>query len=62
MGGNGAVEIPLEHVRQIGERDRRIVTHTPVTPSAHLSERCGGTIVLKAENLQRPRPRIGERT
>ena len=48
MGGSGAVEIPLEHVRQIGERDRRIVTHTPVTPSAHLSERGGGAIVLKA--------------
>jgi len=53
MGGSGAVEIPLEHVRQISERDRKIVTHTPVTPSAHLSERCGGSIVLKAENLQR---------
>jgi threonine dehydratase len=45
--------IPIEHVRQISERDRKIVTHTPVTHSAHLSERCGGSIVLKAENLQR---------
>ena len=53
MGRSGAVEISLEHVRHIAERDRRIVTHTPVTPSAHLSERCGGSVVLKAENLQR---------
>ena len=30
-----------------------IVKHTPVTESAALSERCGGKIVLKAENLQR---------
>jgi threonine dehydratase len=32
---------------------REVVTHTPVTGSAALSDRCGGTIVLKAENLQR---------
>ena len=32
---------------------RGIVTHTPVTGSAALSERCGGNVVLKAENLQR---------
>ena len=30
-----------------------VVTHTPVTVSAALSDRCGGTVVLKAENLQR---------
>jgi threonine dehydratase len=53
MGDSGAVKIRIEHVRQISERDRKIVTHTPVTYSAHLSERCGGSIVLKAENLQR---------
>ena len=32
---------------------RGIVLHTPVVPSAALTERCGGDIVLKAENLQR---------
>jgi threonine dehydratase len=32
---------------------RGVVTHTPVTGSAALSDRCGGHIVLKAENLQR---------
>jgi threonine dehydratase len=53
MGRTSAVNIPLEEVRLIGERDRRIVTHTPVAPSAHLSERYGGAVVLKAENLQR---------
>lgn len=53
MGRASAVEISLEEVRRVAERDRRIVTHTPVTPSAHLSERCGGSVLLKAENLQR---------
>jgi len=53
MGRTSAVNISLEEVRLIGERDRRIVTHTPVAPSAHLSERYGGSVVLKAENLQR---------
>jgi len=53
MGRKSAVDISLEEVRLIGERDRRIVTHTPVAPSAHLSERYGGSVVLKAENLQR---------
>jgi threonine dehydratase len=53
MGRAGAVEIPLEQIRRVGERDRNVVTRTPVAPSAHLSERCGGSIVLKAENLQR---------
>ena len=53
MGRTSAVDISLEEVRLISERDRRIVTHTPVAPSAHLSERYGGSVVLKAENLQR---------
>ena len=53
MGRSSAVDISLEEVRLIGERDRRIVTHTPVAPSAHLSERYGGSVLLKAENLQR---------
>lgn len=35
------------------EAGRRVVKHTPVTGSAALSERTGGTITLKAENLQR---------
>ncbi|MFM9084011.1 MAG: threonine ammonia-lyase [Actinomycetota bacterium] len=30
-----------------------VVKRTPVVDSAALSERCGGTVVLKAENLQR---------
>jgi threonine dehydratase len=30
-----------------------VVEHTPVTPSAYLSEQFGGQIILKAENLQR---------
>ena len=39
------------------ERARRavadVVRHTPVLPSLTLSQRCGGTVVLKAESLQR---------
>jgi threonine dehydratase len=35
------------------ERGRGVVLHTPVIPSAYLSQRLGGKIVLKAENLQR---------
>ncbi|MEA2393830.1 MAG: threonine dehydratase [Solirubrobacteraceae bacterium] len=30
-----------------------VAKHTPVLPSITLSERCGGKVVLKAENLQR---------
>ncbi len=30
-----------------------IIKHTPITESAALSEQCGGSIVFKAENLQR---------
>src|SRR5207253_9794794 len=30
-----------------------VVKHTPVTTSAAISERVGGRVVLKAENLQR---------
>jgi len=32
---------------------RSVVEHTPMTPSAHLSRRWGGSVILKAENLQR---------
>jgi threonine dehydratase len=30
-----------------------LVRHTPVLPSATLTERCGGEVLLKAESLQR---------
>jgi threonine dehydratase len=40
----------LEATRRASEG---VVRHTPVLTAASLSERCGGTIVLKAENLQR---------
>jgi threonine dehydratase len=35
------------------ERGKGVVLHTPVIPSAYLSQRFGGQVVLKAENLQR---------
>jgi threonine dehydratase len=40
-------------IDRAAEAGRGVVTHTPVTSSAALSERTGGHIVLKAENLQR---------
>ena len=53
MGKGRVVEISLEDIGKVSDRDRRVVTRTPVVSSAHLSDRCGGSIVLKAENLQR---------
>jgi threonine dehydratase len=35
------------------ERGKGVVLHTPVIPSAYLSQRFGGKVVLTAENLQR---------
>jgi threonine dehydratase len=35
------------------ERGKGVVLHTPVIPSTYLSQRFGGKVVLKAENLQR---------
>jgi threonine dehydratase len=43
----------LEAVRDARERTRDLVRHTPVLTSRSLSDECGGTVLLKAENLQR---------
>jgi threonine dehydratase len=40
----------IEHARAAGAA---VVKHTPILSSVALSEACGGTIVLKAESLQR---------
>ena len=48
-----ALKISSEAIDRAAEAGRGVVTHTPVTGSAALSDRCGGHIVLKAENLQR---------
>ena len=40
-------------IDRAAEAGRGTVIHTPIAGSAALSDRCGGTIVLKAENLQR---------
>ncbi|MSO58765.1 MAG: pyridoxal-phosphate dependent enzyme [Ilumatobacteraceae bacterium] len=47
--------LPINTASSVAARavGQGIVKHTPVTESAALSERCGGKIVLKAENLQR---------
>ena len=45
-------QISSAAIDRAAEAGRGVVTHTPVTGSAALSDRCGGDIVLKAENLQ----------
>jgi threonine dehydratase len=43
----------VEAVRDAGDRTRDLVRRTPVLTSRSLSDECGGTVLLKAENLQR---------
>src|SRR5215211_7949029 len=43
----------VEAVRDARERTRDLVRRTPVLTSRSLSDECGGTVLLKAENLQR---------
>ena len=50
---NKNLGIDLDAIRAAREFGRGVVEHTPVTPSAYLSEQFGGQIILKAENLQR---------
>ena len=48
---NLGIDLNASHAaREVG---REVVEHTPVTPSAYLSQQFGGQIILKAENLQR---------
>ena len=43
----------VDAVRDARERTRDLVRHTPVLTSRSLSDECGGSVLLKAENLQR---------
>jgi threonine dehydratase len=43
----------VEAVGDARARTRDLVRHTPVLTSRSLSDECGGTVLLKAENLQR---------
>lgn len=47
------VDITAAAIAAAREAGRSVVKHTPVTASAALSDRTGGSIVLKAENMQR---------
>lgn len=47
------VEISADAILAAREAGRSVVKHTPVTASAALSDRVGGTVLLKAENMQR---------
>jgi len=46
-------EVPIERIRRAREAGGDLVRHTPSLTSRALSQGCGGTVVLKAENLQR---------
>ncbi|MEA2422333.1 MAG: threonine dehydratase [Thermoleophilaceae bacterium] len=46
-------ELALERLEEARRASAELVRHTPVLTAASLSSRCGGTVVLKAENLQR---------
>jgi threonine dehydratase len=48
-----ASKISSAAIDRAADAGRGVVKHTPVTDSAALSERAGGDVVLKAENLQR---------
>lgn len=52
MASRGA-GIEPDDIRRAGEAGAGLVLHTPVLGSRTLSERCGGRVALKAENLQR---------
>jgi threonine dehydratase len=43
----------VDAVRDAQQRTRDLVRRTPVLTSRSLSDECGGTVLLKAENLQR---------
>ncbi len=47
------VQISAESIAEARFNARTVVKHTPITPSAALGGQYGGSIVLKAENLQR---------
>jgi threonine dehydratase len=48
-----APELAPERLDAARRASEGLVRHTPVLTAASLSERCGGAVVLKAENLQR---------
>ena len=54
-GGAGlaAADVTAEDVARARAAIGDVARHTPVLPSATLTERCGGEVVLKAESLQR---------
>ncbi len=47
------MSVDLKAIRAARHAGRPLVVHTPVLPSAALSDRAGAPVVLKAENLQR---------
>jgi threonine dehydratase len=47
------VDVTAEDIVDAAVAVADIARHTPVLPSATLTERCGGDVVLKAESLQR---------
>src|SRR3712207_9584392 len=54
MAAGTATHPTLEDVLAAREAIRDVARHTPVLPSATLSDRLGADVVLKAESLPRP--------
>lgn len=46
-------QIEPERIERALDAQHGVVKHTPILSSMTLSDRCGGTVVMKAENLQR---------
>src|SRR4051794_41813598 len=53
-GTTGTSSVTAQDVARAREAIGDVARKTPVLPSATLTERCGGAVVLKAESLQRP--------
>jgi threonine dehydratase len=51
--GTDALAIGIDDVRAAADRLRGVAHRTPVLSARTLDERCGGSVFLKAENLQR---------
>src|SRR3954449_8520645 len=52
-GTTGTSSVTAQDVARAREAIGDVARKTPVLPSATLTERCGGSVVLKAESLQR---------
>ena len=52
MEPGSTTTVDVDDIRDAAAVVAPVVKHTPVVASVSLSDSCGGTVVLKAENLQ----------